>query len=126
WAAAAFLLHKLLESGFINILAPKMTQKLNYSMQMSLFCKAREIDIEKYDQPQFYNDFILSMQNADAKAIDVVDTINTLIYNLTSISAMVAIIASIDTIGLVFALINVTFAYFINIKTAKTNYKKEL
>lgn len=121
-----YLIQKALEGIFKNIYLPKMTQILNYKMQITLFAKAKEMDIENYDKPDFYNDFIYSMSNADSKAIDVVNTCNTVVYNITSISAMIGLIASIDSIGLIFAIINVTAAYFLNIKTARINYQKNI
>lgn len=126
FALLIFILQIFFASTFNNIYVPRMKQILNNRMQLAQFRKAREIDIEKYDNPEFYNDFILSMQNADTKAIDVIDTVEALIYNITSVAAMITLIASIDMIGLIFALINVTAAYFLNIQTAKTNYKKNL
>lgn len=125
-AMGIFILYKAVESIFNSISVPKMTQNLNYKMQMELFSKAKEMDIEKYDDPNFYNDFILSMNNADTKAIEIVGTINTFIYNLTSITAMVTLIVSLDIIGVIFALINVVAAYFLNIRTAKLNYDKNI
>lgn len=121
-----FLLYKGLESIFKNLYVPQIKQLLKCKMQLELFGKARDIDIENYDQPEFYNDFILSMSNADTKAIEIVETISTFLYNATSITTMVALIASIDATGLLFALVNVTAAYFLNIKTAQTNYEKNM
>lgn len=126
FAMSIFILQKAFESVFNQIYAPRMIQRLNCKMQLSLFGKAGEMDIENYDNAEFYNDFVLSMSNADTRAIEVVQTLNDLLYNTTSIFAMVALIASIDIIGLVFALVNVTAAYFLNIQTAKVNYKKNL
>jgi len=125
-AMLIFFIQKIFESAFNNIHAPRMIQKLNYKIQLLLLEKAKEIDIEKYDQPEFYNDFILSMSNADSKAIEVVNSFNVFIYNLVSVSIMTAMIASIYITGLAFVLINVIATYFLNIKTAKINYNKEL
>ncbi len=125
-AMTLFILQKACESIFNNIGAPRMKQRLNYKMQLSLFEKGKELDIENYDKTDFYNDFVLSMSSADTKAIEVIDTINDLLYNIISIFAMVTLIASIDITGLVFALVNVVAAYFLNIRTARVNYKKNL
>lgn len=126
FAVLMFLFHQFFVSVFNNAYVPRMKQVLNSQMQLAQFRKAKEIDIEKYDNPEFYNDFILSMQNADTKAIEVIETFETLLYNITSVVAMVSLIASIDMIGLIFALANVIAAYFLNIQTAKTNYEKNM
>ncbi|HOV70566.1 MAG TPA: hypothetical protein PLZ84_09610, partial [Clostridia bacterium] len=123
---AVYAVQKGLEAFFTEHYSQAMLQRLGYKLQLSLFEKARQIGLEHYDNPEFYNDFILAMSNADTKSIEVFNTIREFISKLSTVTALVALIASIGGIGLIFAVINVLAAFYINILTAKASYAKQM
>lgn len=87
-------LWNLLSSTYIM---PKLTEQLHMHVQTDLFEKARMIELEMYDDTEFYNDFILAMRYADAYATGTVNNFTNLMSNLIGFSGIVALLAYIDS-----------------------------
>ena len=74
--------------------------KLNFIrlIHKSFFVKASDIDLSCYDTPEFYNDFIYSMQNCDKSITKTVDQLGDLIRALVASISVVAVILTVDPI----------------------------
>ncbi len=81
----------------------KGAEKIKSSISMQLYEKATAMDIEFYDNPQFYNDFVWSMNDAPQK---ILDSIQSMFYivRLTVVASVTGVfVITQDVLGLVVA-----------------------
>lgn len=94
--------------------------KLNFIrlIHKSFFVKASDIDLACYDTPEFYNDFIYSMQNCDKSIVNTVDQLADLIRSFVASSSIFAIVMTVDPIIavviLAFAVVDMLIRFFQN------------
>lgn len=62
----------------------------------SFFVKANDIDLSCYDTPEFYNDFIYSMNNCDKSIVNTVDQLSDLISSLVASVSVFAVVVNVD------------------------------
>lgn len=74
-------------------------------LQIKLFRHAVSLDIAKYEIPEFYNDFILSVQSADARVCSVLNDLRNLLRHFIQGIAMVGILISLDWFTALFIVI---------------------
>lgn len=76
------------------------THKLDFIrlIHKSFFVKANDIDLGCYDTPEFYNDFIYSMQNCDKSIVRTVDQLADLIRSIVASASVFAVIVTVDPI----------------------------
>lgn len=111
-------LWNLLSSTYIM---PKLTEQLHMHVQTDLFEKARMIELEMYDDTEFYNDFILAMQYADAYATGTVNNFTNLMSNLIGFSGIVALLAYIDSGTMLVMVASAVISMLIGAKKQKIN-----
>ncbi|MBQ7761835.1 MAG: ABC transporter ATP-binding protein [Clostridia bacterium] len=90
------LLYELFFAWYYKLLNPK--HKLNFIrlIHKSFFVKASDIDLSCYDTPEFYNDFIYSMQNCDKSIVNTIDQLGDLIRALVASVSIVTVIMTVD------------------------------
>jgi ATP-binding cassette subfamily B protein len=118
------ILIQVTSSFFMETYASRCKQVLHRKMQMKLFKKAANIDISAYDNPKFYNDFVWAISEAEQRALSVFDSLQNLIMNLVSIAGVVAVIFTLDYIGIIFMTISFVFTFIINKTRTNINFKK--
>ena len=77
---------------------PKKKIILLDKLHSQLIQKAQKIRVNRYDDPQFYDDYILSMQESDTRAIALLNEIGKTINRVIASFTMLGIILSIDII----------------------------
>ncbi len=118
----AYLVHEL----YWKYIEPRARQDLHKYMQSELFKKAREIDLVCYDTPSFYTDFVWAINEADNRAIGIVEDIGKVINYVVSSVIIVGVLLSIDfLITLVICTMVATTVWLKFIK-AKINFKRDL
>ncbi len=75
---------------------PKMRQKLHVAMHSDLFAQATRIDLSKYDDPEFYNDFVWSMETSFNHVVGLMEDTGKLINRIFASVSLVGIIFSVD------------------------------
>ena len=78
-----------------DIYIPKVQEKLYIAMHGDLFKQAVRIDLAKYDNPEFYNDFIWSMDQSNSRAVSLMEDTGKLINR---------VVASVTLTGVLFCL----------------------
>lgn len=96
-----------------NIYFPKKKILLANGMQKELYTKAVNMDLARYDDSEFYNDFIWAMSQSEEKALNVLDTLGENIRSITSITILITFIFCLDSWGIVFALLSCIFNFLL-------------
>ena len=78
------------------LVKPLTKLKLNLAMHRELFEKVRSADISCYDDPEFYDDFVWSMNEAGSRTGAVIDDLGNLISAVTGFVAVLSVILTID------------------------------
>lgn len=100
--------------------------KLSMGMQQKLFDQARRMDLSAYDDPKFYDDFILSMKESDNRFANLISDLGQLFARIVSSAALIGILFSIDPIlSVVAAAVAVVRVVFIR-KIIKVRYEQSI
>ncbi|MBQ8396931.1 MAG: ABC transporter ATP-binding protein [Clostridia bacterium] len=91
-----YLVTGALDKLYWVILNPVIKQTLHYRMHRELFQRAQSLDLACYDDPQFYNDFVFAMDEADSRAIKVVDEVGKLINRFVASGTLFTLLFTID------------------------------
>jgi len=79
-------------------------EKLSSGILEMLFKKAKELDLESYDDPDFYNNFILVIDSSSGRVTRVLGLVQGYIGEVFSLIAIGSILAAIDPICLLIIL----------------------
>ena len=90
---------------FYEILMPVQKEKLHKKLYEQIYEKAARMDLASYDDPKFYNDFVLSMNTMGDRIESIIHDATTLFTNIVAISTITGIVASIDPMCLVFVIV---------------------
>ena len=108
---------------FRNVLTLRLKEELHLKVQSDFFKKIRLVELSRYDDPEFYDDFVLTMQYADEYAESALDNINSVIMYVTTISVTVSIIAYVDIYVMLLMILCSTAAVIIDVKKKKIQLK---
>lgn len=97
---------------------PTNTQILNQRMQEDIFVKALSLDLECYENAEFYTKFSMALQQSDSRALSVLNTFSTLIGTVLGVVSLITIISSFEPIILIFTAVNVAITFYSNTKSA--------
>jgi ATP-binding cassette subfamily B protein len=106
-----------------NLWAVKGLPKVRRKVKMALYEKAKEQDLERYDNPEYYNELVLAISEAD-KQID-----RLIIFLQNTASGISVFISSIiffvlrDKSSVLFAVVSFVLAVFFNQMYNKLSYK---
>lgn len=123
--AVLIIVGNLYNTIFHEIYFSKQKEKLHFKLYNAIYEKAAKMDFESYDDPEFYNDFVLAMNSMSDRVESVINCTHHIFRNLFSIFTITAVIASIDPISLLFVLACVCIMVPVGRIIAKTNVGKK-
>ena len=89
---------------FYEVLMPIEKEKLNKKLYEQIYEKAARMDLASYDDPKFYNDFVLAMNTMGDRIESIIKDSTTLFTNIIAIGTITSIVATIDPICLIFVI----------------------
>jgi len=92
---------------FYELFVHREREKMDLGIQSLFYEKASKLDLSKYDDPGFYSDFILSIENTADNLRNVLNLVRGYVEQIISFGAVAAIMLSIDPICLVIVLVSV-------------------
>ncbi|MBQ6091038.1 MAG: ABC transporter ATP-binding protein [Lachnospiraceae bacterium] len=99
----AFVVAGLLFNAFLyQKMQQKAVPRMEQAIKQMMFEKAKEIDLECYDNPKFYNDYVLSVSEADNQINRIFSLITNLCTGLVSIVLSGAFFIGNDPVSFVF------------------------
>lgn len=115
----------LLNTLFYEIILPQQKEKLYHKMYSAIYDKAAKMDFESYDNPEFYNDFVLAMNSMSDRTDSVINSTQRIVSNLVSILSITAVIVAIDPMSFVFVFACVALMIPLGRLIAKVNVDKK-
>ncbi len=92
---------------FYELFAHREREKLELGIQSMFYKKAAELDLARYDDPGYYSDFILSIENTSDNLRSILNLVRGYIEQIIAFAAVAAIMLTIDPICLVIVLVSV-------------------
>lgn len=104
---AVIVICEIFTNIFYELFVHREREKMDLGIQSLFYEKAAKLDLSKYDDPGFYSDFILSIENTADNLRNVLNLVRGYIEQIISFAAVAAIMFSIDPICLVIVLVSV-------------------
>ena len=101
----------------------KCKPKLYRALKEQLFQKASEIDLFCYDDPDYYNDFVLGVSESEQTIDRFLNMLNMGMQALTILFTTGIFYLTLDPIGIVFVLISFIMRFVVSKKINKINYE---
>lgn len=89
---------------FMDFYWSKERERLCYGINKKIYEKARTLDLESYDNPEFYNKFILTIESSSGNIQNFLVLIRAYVGNIISLFAVSSVILTIDPLCLVIIL----------------------
>ena len=79
-------------------------EKVYYGLNKILYEKAKQLDLESYDDPEFYNSFILTIESSSDNITNLLGLVRNYVGNLISFVTIAGVLLTIDPVCLVIIL----------------------
>ncbi len=120
----AFVMLGLLFNAYVfQKLQQKSEPKIKQAIKQMMFNKAKEIDLDCYDNPEFYNDYVLSVSEVDNQVGRIYTLITNLCTGLVSIVLSGAFFIGNDPISFVFIAVSFAASLWSGKAINKLNFK---
>lgn len=80
-------------------------EKVHYNLNRKLYEKAKNLDQESYDNPEFYNNFILTIESSSDNIQNLLGLVRNYVGNFISLIAVAGVLLTIDPVCLVIILV---------------------
>lgn len=123
--ALFLILAYVFHEWYWNWTEPKIQHILYQRMQQPLFEKAMAMDLASYDDPEFYNDFVWAIQEADKRALAVVKEFGKVINRFVASGVIIGILSTVDPLIVVVICGTVAISVAIRVWQTKLMYRKQ-
>ncbi len=106
-------------------ITPKFNEKFTKSVNLRLYDKAVQMEISKYDNPEFYNDFVWAMEQAPTQMNRAFYTLRSFANQIVTIFIAGTYIVSAEPIMLLAAVIIIPISYIVNNAVNKLYLKQD-
>ena len=104
----------------------KYKPRLYRALKEQMFKKASEIDLYCYDDPAYYNDFVLGVSESEAAIDRFLELLNMAVQALTVVFTTGIFFLMTDPAGIVFAFTSFALRLLVSKKLNKVNYDNRL
>ncbi|PKM62684.1 MAG: ABC transporter ATP-binding protein [Firmicutes bacterium HGW-Firmicutes-21] len=104
---------------------PKHKERIDKELQLVLYKKATDMDISKYDDPEFYNDFVWAMKEAPVHVTGALTTLTEFIGTVTLVLCLGVFMVSVDIIGILFVVITLSLVLYLRMVSNKKKMSLE-
>ena len=122
---AALLIVRALHTVYQLVMLPRFREVINRRLYSDIFAHASRTDLANYDDPEFFNEFIFSMQGAWPHVIQLIEGTGGLISNAVTMLVGVGVIAGVSPIVACILLVSGVFRIFISRRTNALSKKQE-
>ena len=117
---------KLVWAAFMeNYLTPAAKEKLKMHLQTELYEKAASLDLERYDNPKYYNEFVWSIHEAGSRMDMILSDFASLLAHFTRIVTNGIFFLAFDALGIVFVLSGLCINLFANSRIGRLQFARD-
>lgn len=96
--AVYLLLFNIFHEIYWTIYNPRIQKRLSIALNSELFRQAVRLDLARYDDPEFYNDFVWSMEKSLSHIIGTMEDTGKLINRLIASVTLVSLLLSVNVV----------------------------
>lgn len=111
---------------YYHIIQVRGREKLLKAFRTYLYEKATKTDLACYDNPEYYNDFVLSINEVRTRVNNMIDYLYVLCTFLAQIIVISGFFFILDKVGLIFVAVSLFSSIFINLAINKIKLKMNL
>lgn len=104
----------------------KYKPRLYRALKEQMFKKASEIDLYCYDDPAYYNDFVLSVSQSEAAIDRFLELLNMAMQAITVLFTTGIFYLMTDPVGIVFVFVSFILRFVVSKKLNKVNYDNRI
>jgi ATP-binding cassette subfamily B protein len=86
---------------------------------------AAALDLECYDNPNFYNDFVWAISEADSRAIKVAEDMGKIINRVISTAAIIGVLLSVDILIVLAICFSVSLTVFLKLRKTRIQLDRD-
>lgn len=121
----AMILVKLLwVSVMDNYSKPRAQEKLHKRLRMDLYENAVKLDLERYDNPEYYNEFVWSISEAAGRMDMILDDFAGMLGQLATMAVNGVFFITLDSFGIVFILLSLLVTVAANSYVGRNNFAR--
>lgn len=124
-SGAVVLVCGILNNVFTNYVNTIGKLKIHKGIHTIIFEKIQLVDLENYDNSDFYNDYIWALEKTDTEIINAYENIYKLIFKIVNVGALLSITMIYDKLLLVFVIIPVSIIIFVGSYISRLQYDYE-
>ena len=114
----------MIYSGLVdNRIARKGKNRINERIKLMLYEKAKSIDLSQYDDPEFYNEFVLTMSEAENQIERMIQFVAKIFEGITTCVCSTGLFLVKDKTVIIFVLISFLGGFYFNLKANKLGFK---
>lgn len=107
---------------FINAMTYRTKPKLYQALKEQMYQKAAELDLSCYDDPKYYNEFVLAVAEAETSIDRFLTFLNSTVQSLTIVFSTGVFYLMTDSVGILFVGVSFILSFFLSKKLNKLNY----
>ena len=92
-------------SVFFELFVHREREKLDYGIQTMFYKKAAELDLQKYDDPTYYSDFILAIESSSDSLRYILGMVKGYVGEIISFIAIAGVVLTIDPVCLLIVIL---------------------
>lgn len=110
-------------SFFYNVIEPTGNQKMYEKLHVGMFKKATDVELECFENPEFYNKYMKATAQVKSRAHMVLWVLSGFFVSLASLGYLFYKAIKIAPVSILFAVIPMILTYFIGKKINQVNYE---
>ncbi len=111
---------------FIHAMTPRTKPKLYQALKEQMYEKAAELDLACYDDPKYYNEFVLAVAESETSIDRFLTLLNSIMQSITIVVTTGVFFLMTDAVGILFVLVSFVLNFVLSKALNKVNYKARL
>ena len=108
---------------FIHGMTFRAKPKLYQALKERMYEKAAELDLSCYDNPQYYNEFVLAVAESENAINRFLELLNSIMQSITIVVTTGVFFLMTDMVGILFVFVSFILNFFLAKILNKINYK---
>jgi ATP-binding cassette subfamily B protein len=109
-----------------NYVSLKGMPKIEKKLKDMMYAKVKELDLECYDNPEYYNEFVLSISEAEKSILRTHLIVESIFAGLTALITRGIFFLSADALSIVFVLASFALTFFFSQRLNKVNFQNRV
>ena len=121
---AVFASMALYNSFIQGSVKPTTDAEINKKLYQKLFKKSRNVELECFENSDFYDKYTLAMKNADTRLVETVDMLFGLLFGFIASICAFIFMFQVDKLSVAFILLPIIGNFFFRILNSRIDYKR--